>query len=115
MTLVCVCIPTLRPLWTRLRGGSSSGGYQEHTGPRSKSGTGYGLKYLPSERRYTCTREVSTGRGIDDVDTESSKGIVTHGGAIHRVQEFNLAYVDAKSNASTKNDVEAQLTIATAI
>jgi hypothetical protein len=115
MTMVCVCIPTLRPLWTNLRGGSSSGGYQEHTGPSLKRGTSYGLKQLPSERRYTATPEVSHPGGIDDTDTESSKGIVRHHSAIHCVQEFNLTYEDAKSNASTRNDVEAQLTMPSVI
>ncbi|KAF4609614.1 hypothetical protein G7Y89_g15841 [Cudoniella acicularis] len=115
MTIVCVCISALRPLWTHLRGGSSSGGYQEHTGPRSKRGTSYGLQNLPSETRCTYTREVSHDRGMDDADTESSKGIVTHGAAIHRVQQFNVTYEDAQSNSSTRDDVEAQPTTQTAI
>lgn len=115
MTIVCVCIPSLRPLWVRLRGGSSSSGYQENTSPRSKSGPSYGLKYLPSETRCTGTGEVSHDRGMEDTDTESSKGIVTHSAAIHRVQEFTVAYEDTQSNASTRNDVEAQLPMKTAI
>jgi hypothetical protein len=65
---------------------------------------------MPSESR-TYTQEVSRGKGIDDADTESSKGILTQGAAIHRVQEFIVAYEDAKSNASTRNDVEAQPTM----
>lgn len=106
LTIVCVSISCLRPLWSRIRG-NSSGGYHEHPGPNSQNGTSYGLKHLPSES-HIYTKEVSRGDGNDDADTESSKGILTQGPAIHRVQEFTVAYEDAKSNSSTRNDVEAQ-------
>ncbi|KAH9206630.1 hypothetical protein DL95DRAFT_486690, partial [Leptodontidium sp. 2 PMI_412] len=84
LTIVCVCIPSLRPLWVRLRGGSSSGGYQEQTGLRSKSSNSFGLQYLQSKRGCTYTREVSHGEGMGETDTESSKGILTHSAAIQR-------------------------------
>ena len=110
MTVVCVCISSLRPLWIRLRGGSSSGGYQDHTGPRSKSEASYGLEYLPS-KTHTSTCEVLHGRGVNNAGTQSSKGGLTHGTAINCAQEFSVAYEDAESSTSTRNDVEAQVTI----
>jgi hypothetical protein len=114
VTVVCVCISSLRPLWIRLRGGSSSSGYQDHAGHRSKSEASYGLEHL-SSKTHKRTWEVSHGRGVHDADTESTKGGLTNGTTINYVQEFSVAYEDAESSASTRNDVEAQITIKTVI
>lgn len=110
MTVICVCISSLRPLWIRLRGGCSSSGGRDETNPRSKSRPSYGLEYLPSDTHRSMW-EVSHDGGLDNADAESSKGGSIRGTVIPHIQKFSLAYEVAESSASTENDVEAQVTI----
>lgn len=103
-TLICVCIPTIRPFWTYLTDGSSSGGYYEPTDPASKGSLNYNLKCLPHTSSHTNT-DVQIGRGLDKADADSDKSILIHGHAIRRVQEISVTCEDVESNASTRNDV----------
>lgn len=98
-TIVCVCIPTLRPLYNRVRGQeSSSAGYQQHDDSGyNKSGTGsYPLGSFAANRSKAGKNNFTDIQATQKSKNDSDETILLQGGKdnhnIMRVQEVSITY-----------------------
>jgi hypothetical protein len=93
VTIVCVSVPTLRPLWKKWRGyDSSSAGYgsyaeQRYAEDSSTNNRSYHLKV------FACRHAEER----DDVDGNSDKNILGEGNTITCATEVCVAYEDTQS------------------
>ena len=99
LTMICVSVPALRPLWKRVstHGFSSSDGYQQYQEERAKDGVNIDLENLHASgvRKHSTERTLSSGKG-EDYGSDAS--ILEHGngrmGGIRRKQDIELIYQD---------------------
>lgn len=101
-TIVCVCIPTLRPLYNRMRGQeSSSAGYQQHDDSGYKNGSNsYPLGSFPGNRSKVGKNNFSNVEATQKAKNDSDETILLQGGKesgnnnnnIIRVQEVSITY-----------------------
>lgn len=108
ITIICVSIPSLRPLWQRLTGGSSTDQYYHNS--RSRGGFGTKLSTgpdIPSRSHEVAAgayplgnmeAEVSGGRDTalrtiwHEADDQSDKSILGNTDGIVRKQEITVEY-----------------------
>jgi hypothetical protein len=118
LTIICVSVPALRPLYNKVTGGSSTGGpYHQQSSTKVGTGTGtgnYKMKHMTTSKtganQYDC--EIGTGdRNADndsdtfilhdaDKETGSAK---TRG--ITKSNEVTVTYEDGLSATTTKQHV----------
>lgn len=111
ITIICVSIPSLRPLWQRFTGGSSTDQYYNNNS-RSRGGFGTKLHTNPDNRStdqeagagaYPLESmnnvEINGGRDDtkfhttwNDADDMSDKAILGKGDGIVRKQEISVEY-----------------------
>jgi len=115
LTIICVSIPALRPLYNRVTGGSSSGGggagpyYQQSDAKGTGTGTGtYKMNTIRQDLPKQYDVEIGTGHN-KNVDNDSDDFILHNTdkaeGIIQRHTEITTTYDDALSAVSTKQHV----------
>ncbi|TVY26086.1 hypothetical protein LHYA1_G004285 [Lachnellula hyalina] len=115
LTIICVSIPALRPLYNRVTGGSSSGGggagpyYQQSDAKGTGTGTGtYKMNTIRQDLPKQYDIEIGTGHN-KNVDNNSDDFILHSSdkaeGVIQRHTEITTTYDDALSAVSTKQHV----------
>ncbi|KAI1377155.1 hypothetical protein F4677DRAFT_417532 [Hypoxylon crocopeplum] len=108
ITIICVSIPVLRPLWNKLVGGSVTDRYIKHSEGSSgiltigrirkpiKVDTELGLDTIPRpDVRDTNTTTIGATRPHSD--TGSERSILRDNQAIQKTREFTLAYEGGNS------------------
>lgn len=112
LTIVCVTLPALRPLWKRVTGQSSSGYGNYHKQSQSKSGFAsrsengaINLDYMPgaSKKPMDPTYTSQVGKASLHTDADSDRSILGNGKgsneAIQRVQEVTVTYDDVSDTS----------------
>lgn len=110
ITIICVCIPSLRPLWQRFRGGSSTDQYynqsishgsgfekKHSTNPDvSSRNTEAGVSAYPLENihnvKINAGREVILPSNWQEPDDKSDKIILGKSDGIVKKQEISVEY-----------------------
>ncbi|TVY88101.1 hypothetical protein LAWI1_G005889 [Lachnellula willkommii] len=117
LTIICVCVPALRPLYNRVTGGSSSGGhgayYQQNDTKVNGTGTGTGtgnFQMNPIGKDTTKQYDVEIGTGHTKGLDSGSDDFILHNtdkpeGGIQRHTEITTTYDDDLSAVSTKQHV----------
>ncbi|KKY22004.1 hypothetical protein UCDDS831_g03840 [Diplodia seriata] len=121
LTIICVTMPALRPLWKRVTGQSSSGygNYYKHSqskgGFASASRTEHGainLDYMPgaSKKATDPTYTSQVGKASVHTDADSDRSILGNGKGSHegiqRVQEVNVTYDDVSDTSVSREYVQ---------
>lgn len=116
LTIVCVTLPALRPLWKRVTGQSSSGygNYYKHS--QSKGGFpsraeqgAINLDYMPGAAKKASDPMYTTQAGKASVHSDGNSDRSILGGqkgnqeSIQRVQEVTVTY-DTVSESSVNNE-----------
>ncbi|KAF2237518.1 hypothetical protein EV356DRAFT_529846 [Viridothelium virens] len=98
LTIICVSVPALRPLWKGLstRGFSSSGGYQQYHDGSGQNDVPIEFRNLPtSDKQHGYEASAARSPAKAD-DNDSDTCILEHGngrmGGIHRKQDIELVY-----------------------
>ncbi|KAF4541029.1 hypothetical protein BFW01_g3299 [Lasiodiplodia theobromae] len=112
LTIVCVTLPALRPLWKRVTGQSSSGYGNYHKQSQSKSGFAsrsengaINLDYMPgaAKKPMDPTYTSQAGKASLHTDADSDRSILGNGKgsneAIQRVQEVTVTYDDVSDTS----------------
>ncbi|KAI9640389.1 hypothetical protein NHQ30_011134 [Ciborinia camelliae] len=117
ITIICVSIPALRPLYNRFTGGSSTGGlYHQNYGYKNHktgatAGEEYGLKSRNRGNKHATDFDLEATRAGPDNDTDSDTCILSSSpenpknGGIRRHQEVTVTYEDGLSATSSKQHV----------
>ncbi|TVY16995.1 hypothetical protein LARI1_G003330 [Lachnellula arida] len=115
LTIICVSVPALRPLYNRVTGGSSSGGhgayYQQNDTKLTGTGTGTGnFQMNPIGKDTTKQYDVEIGTGHTKGLDSGSDDFILHNtdkpeGGIQRHTEITTTYDDDLSAVSTKQHV----------
>ncbi|XXG99656.1 hypothetical protein Hte_005997 [Hypoxylon texense] len=107
ITIICASVPVLRPLWTKVLGGSISDRYYKQSDKQSEGSNGiitigrmrkerkmetdFDLETIPRpDVRNTKTTTIGTFNGTSDDGSEHS--ILREGQAIQHRREFTIAY-----------------------
>lgn len=100
LTMICVSVPVLRPLWKRvsIHGLSSSDGYKQYQDDTGKGSDNIRLENLPTidgALKHGAERTLSSGKG-EDYGSDAS--ILEHGndrmGGIRRKHDIELVFQD---------------------
>ncbi|KAL3421407.1 hypothetical protein PVAG01_07852 [Phlyctema vagabunda] len=117
LTIICISMPALRPLYNRVTGGSSTGGpYHQQSNQKFSANPvsrDYKMKQMnPSTDNINNQYDVEIGRGSRNADDDSDTFILqdvdaktTKSGGIQRHHEVTVTYEDGLSATSTKQHV----------
>lgn len=114
-TIVCVTLPSLRPLWNKIRGNeSSSAGYRQHDDSAYGASGSYHLNSYPGKHKdvgLSYGHNRSAAIESQAIKNESDETVLLEGDGkrnIMRVQEVTVTYEAAPDDPAAKPASERQ-------